>query len=295
MDSNQHRAAHQQYPPLLQSEDYPVGPPSRDRQPLWTLSMRRPLANKQPQHMQAAHERFSREDQPQHRGGTNNHDDNALFHKVNDLSLADGATEDGRFVDHAANANSKPSHSYHDDGNTSDFIIARTDPIHDSFQTPPPPMVQNSSSTFEEAWQQQPSWDDRKLLGRSCSLNTQCDGVLPTSALLAGAPFLPTSPDFASDQNHFTTKSIRFPNPMFSPMAGNGTEFRLQPLLVVAELSAAALVLSPPPPATRLLRTPPPPPPLMPLSPELMVRPHRALKMRKTAEGLVHEIIMLSG
>jgi hypothetical protein len=291
MDSNQLHTAHQQYPPLLQSEDYPIGPPSRDRQPLWTLSMRRPLADKQPQQqMQPVHQRFSREDQPQHlRGGTNHHDDNALlFHKVNDLSLADGATDDGSLMDHAAAAISKSPHNYYE-----------TDPIHYSFQTPPPPMVQNTLSTYKEACQQRqpPSLDDRKLPGLSDSLNTQRDGILPTLALLAGAPFLPASPDLASAMNHSTTKSIRFPNPMFSPMAGNGTEFRLHPLLVVAESSAAALVPArpSPPPAARLLQTPPPPPPLMPLSPELMVRSHRALKMRKTAAGLVHEIIMLSG
>jgi hypothetical protein len=221
--------------------------------------------------------------EPQQRTEIHNADDiNPLSDIINDLSLTDG--KHGFFEDSkAANFKCSPVYDY--------SVIARTDSIYSSFQTPLP-MIHNDGPLFGEPWQK-PSSDNRKLPGRY-SLNQQRGALpgpatqLPVLLLLAGAPFLPASPDFASTKDCSTAK-IRFPNPMFSPIAGNGTEFRLHPQLVESPEEMPRGLLT----TTRLLQSPPPPPLLIPLSPELMVRPQRALKMRKTV-GPVPEVAVFS-
>lgn len=81
---------------------------------------------------------------------------------------------------------------------------------------------------------------------------------------MAGAPFLPGSPDLS------LPASVRFPDPLFSPIPGGATEFRPCPELLAVEQP------------NTFVQRPRLPPPSIPLSPELMVRPTRALQMKKS-------------
>lgn len=83
--------------------------------------------------------------------------------------------------------------------------------------------------------------------------------------IMAGAPLLPGSPDLS------IPTAARFPEPLFSPVAGGATEFRPGPeLLMGPELRR-------PIPRPHISSSPP----SIPLSPELAVRPARSLQMKR--------------